>query len=138
MLVGKREFIAKARKGRKIMGGAMRQAGIIAAAGVFALERMIDRLQIDHDNAKYLAEGLSKLPKIEVFFDRLDINMVFFRITGKASSKFIVETLHDKGIKINPPEAGEWRFVTNLNVTREDLDIVLEEFEGALTRTLAS
>lgn len=138
MLVGKREFIAKARKGRKIMGGAMRQAGIIAAAGVFALERMIDRLQIDHDNAKYLAEGLSKLPNIEVFFDRLDINMVFFRITGKASSKFIVETLHDKGIKINPPEAGEWRFVTNLNVTREDLDIVLEEFEAALTRTLAS
>ena len=63
----------------------MRQAGIIAA-GVFALERMIDRLQIDHDNAKYLAEGLSKLTNIEVF-DRLDINMVFFRITGKSKFK---------------------------------------------------
>ncbi|MGC9322986.1 MAG: low-specificity L-threonine aldolase, partial [Kosmotogaceae bacterium] len=122
MLVGTKEFVKKARKGRKIMGGAMRQAGIIAAAGIFALERMIDRLSVDHRNARFLAEGLSTIPGIEVFSERLDINMVFFKLTNKVRSRLIVETLLEKGIKINPPEGGEWRFVTNLNVSRDDLE----------------
>jgi len=138
MLAGTKEFIAKARKGRKIMGGAMRQVGIIAAAGIYALEGMTDRLSIDHCNAKYLAEGLSKIPNVDVFNKRLDINMVFFRITKKVSSQPIVETLLDKGIKINPPEGGEWRFVTNLNVSRDDIDRVLIEFESALNTALAN
>jgi len=132
MLVGTKEFIKKARKGRKIMGGAMRQAGIIAAAGIFALERMIDRLSVDHRNARFLAEGLSTIPGIEVFSERLDINMVFFKLTNKVRSRLIVETLLEKGIKINPPEGGEWRFVTNLNVSRDDLERVIIEFERAL------
>ncbi|PNE20118.1 threonine aldolase [Mesotoga sp. Brook.08.YT.4.2.5.1] len=138
MLAGTKEFIAKARKGRKIMGGAMRQVGIIAAAGIYALEGMTDRLSIDHCNAKYLAEGLSKIPNVDVFNERLDINMVFFRITKKVSSQPIVATLLDKGIKINPPEGGEWRFVTNLNVSRDDIDRVLTEFESALNTALAN
>lgn len=137
MLVGTKEFIKKARKGRKIMGGAMRQAGIIAAAGIFALERMIDRLSVDHRNARFLAEGLSTIPGIEVFSERLDINMVFFKLTNKARSRLIVETLLEKGIKINPPEGGEWRFVTNLNVSRDDLERVIIEFERALKVALA-
>lgn len=132
MLVGTKEFVKKARKGRKIMGGAMRQAGIIAAAGIFALERMIDRLSVDHRNARFLAEGLSTIPGIEVFSERLDINMVFFKLTNKVRSRLIVETLLEKGIKINPPEGGEWRFVTNLNVSRDDLERVIIEFERAL------
>ncbi|HCO69020.1 low-specificity L-threonine aldolase [Mesotoga sp.] len=137
MLVGTKEFVKKARKGRKIMGGAMRQAGIIAAAGIFALERMIDRLSVDHRNARFLAEGLSTIPGIEVFSERLDINMVFFKLTNKARSRLIVETLLEKGIKINPPEGGEWRFVTNLNVSRDDLERVIIEFERALKVALA-
>ncbi len=137
MLVGTKEFVKKARKGRKIMGGAMRQAGIIAAAGIFALERMIDRLSVDHRNARFLAEGLSTIPGIEVFSERLDINMVFFKLTNKAHSRLIVETLLEKGIKINPPEGGEWRFVTNLNVSRDDLERVIIEFERALKVALA-
>jgi len=137
MLVGTKEFIKKARKGRKIMGGAMRQAGIIAAAGVFALEKMIDRLSEDHRNARFLAEGLSTIPGIEVFSERLDINMVFFKLNNKARSRLIVETLLEKGIKINPPEGGEWRFVTNLNVSRDDLERVVTEFESALKVALA-
>lgn len=137
MLVGTKEFVKKARKGRKIMGGAMRQAGIIAAAGIFALERMIDRLSVDHRNARFLAEGLSTIPGIEVFSERLDINMVFFKLTNKVRSRLIVETLLEKGIKINPPEGGEWRFVTNLNVSRDDLERVIIEFERALKVALA-
>jgi len=137
MLVGTREFIKKARKGRKIMGGAMRQAGIVAAAGIFALERLIDRLSVDHRNARFLAEGLSKIPGIEVFSERLDINMVFFKLTNEVRSRLIVETLLEKGIKINPPEGGEWRFVTNLNVSRDDLERVIIEFESALKVALA-
>jgi threonine aldolase len=115
----------------------MRQAGIIAAAGVFALEKMIDRLSEDHRNARFLAEGLSTIPGIEVFSERLDINMVFFKLNNKARSRLIVETLLEKGIKINPPEGGEWRFVTNLNVSRDDLERVVTEFESALKVALA-
>ncbi|MEQ8159500.1 MAG: low-specificity L-threonine aldolase, partial [Mesotoga sp.] len=71
MLVGTKDFISRARKGRKIMGGAMRQAGIIAAAGIMAIEKMIDRLGEDHENARYLAKKLEEIKGIEIMRDRL-------------------------------------------------------------------
>lgn len=85
MLAGSREFIGRARKYRKLMGGGMRQIGILAAAGIIALEKMTDRLNEDHENAKYLAEELSKLPGVHVMRDRLDIDMVFFKMGDRKS-----------------------------------------------------
>ena len=76
VVVGSSEFIEKARKVRKVLGGGMRQAGIIAAPGIVALEKMIDRLEEDHRNAKRLAEGLSKVDGVRVDLDRVDTNMV--------------------------------------------------------------
>ncbi|HPM95675.1 MAG TPA: low-specificity L-threonine aldolase, partial [Mesotoga sp.] len=117
MLVGTKEFISRARKGRKIMGGAMRQAGIIAAAGIMAIEKMIDRLGEDHENARYLAKKLEEIKGIEIMRDRLDINMVFFKL-DQGRPEAIVGELYREGIKINPPEGDEWRLVTNLDVSR--------------------
>lgn len=113
MLVGSKNFIDRARKNRKLMGGGLRQAGIIAAAGLVALENMVDRLTEDHDLAKYLAEALASIEGIAVMDHRLDINMVFCKIKLKTSEANFVETLLSKGIKINGSEEGEFRFVTN-------------------------
>ncbi len=131
MLVGTKEFIARARKGRKIMGGAMRQAGIIAAAGIMAIEKMIDRLGEDHENARYLAKKLEEIKGVEIMRDRLDINMVFFKL-GSGRPEAIVNELYREGIKINPPEGDEWRLVTNLDVSRSDLDTFIARFTKAV------
>ncbi len=80
MLAGSKKFIDKARKNRKLMGGGMRQIGVLAAAGIIALEKMTLRLEEDHKNAKYFAEELSKLPGVNVKFDRTDIDMIYFEM----------------------------------------------------------
>ena len=119
MVAGTKEFIKKARKNRKLMGGGMRQAGILAAAGIIALEKMTERLIEDHENAAYLADQLSKIPGVDVKDDRLDINMVFFEMGDDIiAEQKLVEHFMKNGIKICGIEEGEWRFVTNLNVSR--------------------
>ena len=126
MLAGSKEFIKRARKYRKLMGGGMRQIGILAAAGIIALEKMTDRLQEDHDNAKYLAEELSKLPGVEVKEDRLHIDMVFFEMGEDIiKESVLIEKLYEKNIKISGAELGEYRFVTHIGVTKEDIDYVI-------------
>ena len=79
ILAGNKEFIAKARKKRKLMGGGLRQAGFLAAAGIVALNDMSKRLNEDHENAITLAKELSKLPELIVDVDSVEINMVFFK-----------------------------------------------------------
>lgn len=122
ILAGTKEFIGVARKGRKLMGGGMRQAGIIAAAGIVALEEMVDRLGEDHENARTLADTLEKLGGIEVMRERLQINMVFFRFTKRIDDDAFVAHMLERGVKINPQEGGEYRFVTNKDVSKEDLE----------------
>lgn len=127
MLCGSKEFIAKARKKRKLMGGGMRQLGILAAAGLIALEKMTLRLHEDHSNALLLGTELAKIPGIKVFMDDIKINMVFFDMsaTGYDPAKLVSELL-DKGIKINPPENGIMRFVTNYWVNEDDVHYVVD------------
>lgn len=127
ILAGEKKFIESARKKRKLMGGGMRQAGIIAAAGIIALEKMTSRLKEDHDNAKYFAEELSKIPGINVKLDRLDIDMIFFELSDEViSSKKLVQELYEKNIKINGIDNGEYRFVTHVGITRKDIDYVIK------------
>lgn len=127
MLAGSKQFIEKARKNRKLLGGGMRQAGILAAAGIIALEKMTARLNIDHDNAKYMAKRLAEIPGIKVNGEDVHIDMVFFDMeeTGVSSDK-LVSVLFEKGIKINGVEDGLMRYVTNNDVTREDIDYTIE------------
>lgn len=126
MLAGSKEFINRARKYRKLMGGGMRQIGILAAAGIIALEKMTDRLQEDHENAKYLADELSKLPGVSVMRDRLDIDMIFFQMGENIiKESVLIEKLYEKNIKINGAEAGEYRFVTHIGISKQDIDYVI-------------
>ncbi len=127
MLVGSKSFIDAARRKRKIMGGGMRQIGIIAAAGFIAVKEMRLRLVEDHDNARYLAERLEIISGIEVMRNQLDINMVFFKITDpKLEELFTAENFAKEKIVINPPENGMMRFVTHYYITREDIDRTID------------
>lgn len=127
MLAGSKQFIDIARKNRKLLGGGMRQAGILAAAGLIALEKMSERLYIDHDNARYLAKCLVEISGIKVTHEDIHINMVFFDMeeTGVSSEKLVAELL-GKGIKINGIEGGLMRYVTNNDVTKEDIDYTIK------------
>ncbi|MDF2676357.1 MAG: low-specificity L-threonine aldolase [Bacillota bacterium] len=130
ILAGDKKFIDRARKNRKLMGGGMRQAGILAAAGIIALEKMTLRLNDDHENAKYFAEELSKLNGVTVKKDRLDIDMIFFEMGEDIiQEKLLIEKLFEKNIKISGKEDGEYRFVTHVGVTKEDIDFVINSIK---------
>lgn len=125
MLAGPKDFIDKARRRRKIMGGGMRQAGILAAAGIIALRGMTGRLTEDHENARYLADRLSELGGVEVDESSLDINMVFFKTPEGIEGAGLASHLAEKGILINPPEGGLCRFVTHYWIKKEHIDKVV-------------
>lgn len=130
ILAGSQDFVEKARKMRKLMGGGLRQVGFLAAAGIVALEDMVDHLTVDHENAKYLAERLSEIEKVEVLDSRLDINMVFVKFHKEVDANHFVETLLGKGIKINGPEEGEYRFVTNYWTDRASVDNLVDAIKN--------
>lgn len=134
ILAGSKEFIKKARKNRKLLGGGMRQAGFLAAAGIIALEKMTKRLGEDHENAKYLGERLLEIPGIELDLEKIQINMVFFKLNRPGfDSSSLVSKLFEKGIKINGEDAGLFRFVTNNDVTKKDIDFVIDTMKEVLS-----
>lgn len=127
ILAGSKDFIDKARKKRKLMGGGLRQAGFLAASGIVSLEVMTKRLKEDHDNAKLLAEELSKIPEIYVDLHNLKINMVFFSFKDKnIDTKELVKYFLENNIKINDVENGLMRFVTHYWVTKDDIYKIIE------------
>lgn len=130
ILAGDKPFIDLARKKRKLMGGGLRQAGFLGAAGIVSLTQMVERLQEDHDNAKLLASELSKLPGVIVDLDNIHINMVFFKFNNPTiDTHKLVQLFLDHHIKINYAENGEMRFVTHYWVTREDVYNVVKLLE---------
>ena len=132
VLVGSKEFVEKARRNRKIMGGGMRQVGILAAAGIVALKEMTERLKEDHSNAAYLAEQLSSVPGLTVFKDLQQINMVFFQLDGfPLSSKELVKYLFNHNVVINGEDNGIMRFVTHYYVSKSEIDQVVSLMKQA-------
>jgi len=130
LLLGTEIFIKKARKNRKLMGGGLRQAGILAAAGIISLTEMISRLEEDHRNARYLATRLEEIDSCSVLRNRLDINMVFFTLPESViTESALIEGLLKKNIKISGTENGEYRFVTNHGVNSDDIDWVIESMK---------
>ncbi len=122
ILAGPRKFIDQARRNRKLMGGGLRQAGVLAAAGLIALKEMRLRLDADHENAKVLAKMLAEIPGMRVNLDSVQINMVYFTHENQASidEEAFVEFMKDKGILINGSDAGgNFRFVTHNWITRD-------------------
>jgi threonine aldolase len=124
MLAGREEFIEKARRKRKIMGGGMRQAGVLAAAGLIALQEMRERLPEDRRKAEMLAEAFRRTGLFDVLPEPVKINMLFvrFRSPGVAGQEeLLVEELAKAGVKTYPPEAGWVRFVTHHDVSSAEV-----------------
>jgi len=119
ILVGQKEFVDKARLNRKIMGGGMRQIGILAACGFVAIKEMSKRLEEDHQNARFMENLLRDIPGIRIDETQLDINMVFFDIDD--DRKYHLDSyLLTRGVKILPYE-GSFRFVTHYDVNRKQI-----------------
>jgi len=130
LVAGSKEWIARARKYRKLLGGGMRQAGVLAAAGIVALEKMVDRLAEDHANARLLGEGLTQIPGIKLDLETVQTNMVTFEIEkpGLDGAAFVRELLV-RGVKANATGPKRIRFVTHKDVNREDVLTALKVVE---------
>ena len=134
MLVGSREFIEKARTYRKLLGGGMRQAGVLAAAGLVALERSPARLHEDHANARHLAEGLARLAGVRVDLRKVQTNIVIFDVSGTGrSAAEISASLAARQILANPTGKHEMRMVTHCDVDRGGIERALAMFGEILS-----
>jgi threonine aldolase len=123
MLLGSREFIEKARVTRKLLGGGMRQVGVLAAAGLIALEESPKRLQLDHENARYLAEGLAQIKGISVDPKKVVTNIVVFGVdtTGRTAAEVCAD-LGKRGILCGATDKHSIRMVTHCDVGRAGID----------------
>lgn len=126
VVAGSKAFIHNARKNRKILGGGMRQAGILASAGLEALE-MRNRLKEDHENALYFGDELDKIPGITVHKDAIKINMIFFTMDHEGFDEDdFISHLKKNNILINGQDNGLYRFVTHYYITRGRIDAVIK------------
>ena len=134
VLAGPKDVIWRARRARRILGGGMRQGGFLAAAGLVALRDMTGRLQEDHDNAKFLASALDSIDGVQVFHDRLDIDMVFFTTDWdeEKAARYPAYML-EHGAKVTGCMGGEYRMVCHHGITRADC-----EKTAALVRAFAA
>jgi threonine aldolase len=133
IVVGSSDFILRAKKNRKLMGGGMRQIGFMAAAGLVALKEMVPNLQEDHKKCKYMTEKFARIDGLKIKHQRNDINMVFLEVKEpKMAEENVIQGLLDKGIKINGTEEGEWRFVTHYWTTYEDIDRLVEAWSALI------
>ena len=123
VLVGDADFIEEAGRWRKILGAGMRQVGYVAAAGIVALDSMIDRMADDHENAKKLAEGLAELPGIVLDPDEITTNIVRFGVPDGTGDR-IAALLKEQGVYINGGDSG-LRMVTHYGVDTEDIDFTM-------------
>ena len=126
MIVGSRDFIEHGRVLRKMLGGGMRQVGVLAAAALVALEEGPKRLHVDHDNARLLAEGLAQIPGIGIQPDKVQTNIVLYDIgaTGLSSTQFL-KRLAERHVLGGPVDARRVRMVTHLDVDRNDIEQAL-------------
>jgi threonine aldolase len=143
ILVGDSATIYRARRARKIFGGALRQAGMMAAAAIYALEHHIDRLQEDHDNARAFAESISSIDGIRINVENVESNLVFFEVDPElGTSAQLSARLLDRGVRINPSGPQRLRACTHLDVTREDLlraaELVRECMESGIAQANGS
>jgi len=126
VIVGTQDFIDQARKWRKMIGGGMRQAGVIAAAGLVAMDTMIDRLADDHANAKKLAEGLANIDGLRVDPERIQTNIVIFEVDPAMSTvQEFMAALDREGVKVSYPGEHTIRMVTHREIDSSEIDDAL-------------
>lgn len=135
LICGDEAFIARARRVRKSVGGGMRQAGIIAAAGIVALTEMVDRLADDHANARTLALGLAQIPGLRAEPEAVATNIVYFGIEKKGlDAPALVAALEAEGVRVLPTSPARLRAVTHYHVTGADVQRALGIFNRVMKR----
>lgn len=140
VLAGTSEFIEQARRWKHLLGGAMRQAGIIAAAGIYAFKYNVDRLAEDHANARALAEGLAAIPGIDLVYDEIPTNIVYFDVKGTGLMPAEIEAvINERGVRIGGAygQSTVMRAVTHLDVSRDDCEQAVEAVRAACLATAA-
>ena len=122
LLCGPQEFVDRARKWRKMIGGGMRQAGVIAAAGVVAVQKMVSRLAEDHANAQRLANGITEIPGIIVNPEKIQTNIANFDLPTKITADMFVQQMNARGVKFNSRGGQRVRAVTHRMISETDVD----------------
>ncbi|UCD12688.1 MAG: low-specificity L-threonine aldolase [Nitrospinaceae bacterium] len=134
VVCGSRAFIRRARKWRKMLGGGMRQAGHIAAAGIVALEQQVERLREDHENTLHLALGLQEAPGIELDLARVKTNILFFQLSHPSlSAEAFLSSLEKDNVKILLTGPVTFRAVVHREISRKDIDTVVQTARKLLT-----
>jgi threonine aldolase len=133
VICGSKEFIYEARRARKILGGGMRQSGVLAAAGIVSLNEMVERLADDHANAKKLAIGMAEIPGLIVDPDHIHTNIIYFQINREGMTpREFVQQIDAAGVRMLPLGAESIRAVTHYHITSEDIDQAL----GVISRVM--
>ncbi len=127
LICGDKDFIERARKWRKMLGGGMRQAGVIAAAGILAIQKMVSRLAQDHANARRLAYGLANLPSIIIQPEAIQTNIVNFDTPSKITADGFVQQMSTRGVKFSSRGGQRVRAVTHRMISEADVDGALEQ-----------
>ena len=134
-ICGSAAFIKAARRNRKLVGGAMRQAGVLAAAAIVALEQMVDRLAEDHENAHILAKGLAEIPGFDVDLKAVQSNIIIFGLSApRVQVKDVVMALVAEGIKIGAISPTRFRVVTHYGISREDILTALAAMRKVMSK----
>ena len=127
MLAGSAAFVEKARRMRKMLGGGMRQAGVLAAAGLISLNDMVGRLADDHANARRLADGLQRLPGVDIDLTRVETNMVFGECRPPLTAPEFVRRCREVGVLLDYASPFRWRMVTHRGVSTDDVDYAVAQ-----------
>ena len=134
VLCGSKDFISRALRNRKMLGGGMRQAGILAAAGIWALEHNVKRLKDDHQRAARLARALSELDGIDIDLSRVQTNIIIFRVARKGMDALsLFKALNEKGVLMLPVSRDAVRAVTHLDVDDKGIDYAIKVFQKILS-----
>lgn len=133
LVLGAKDFIKRVHRFRKMIGGGMRQAGFLAAAGIYALDHHIDRLEEDHRKAKNLAQGLANIKNVLINPEEVETNIVFFDVSrAERTAQEVAAALRAKGILVLPTAKTRIRCVTHLDVSSPDIDHALQVITGVM------
>ncbi|MGQ9683330.1 MAG: low-specificity L-threonine aldolase [Anaerolineae bacterium] len=134
VICGSQAFIAEARRNRKVVGGGMRQAGVIAAAGIVALEEMVERLAEDHAHARLLAEAIAEMPGLHIDPATVMTDIVIFEVTHPTLTPAIISArLQEHGVRINAISATQMRAVTHYGIERADIERAIKALRSVLS-----
>jgi len=137
IIAGSGEFIARARRTRKMLGGGMRQAGILAAAALYALDNNFDRLEEDHENARIIAQALAEVPHVEMDLAGVETNIVVFKVDSAISVEALLGRLKERGVLLSRIGPRTLRAVTHLDVSLHDAeraaDIICDSFASIVS-----